>query len=92
MMFADGTEHPLGSTYDGYVPNIMGEFNGGMGGATGAFYSISSAGNGYYNTQKQNTKFGFDASRQSACYGRNSSEFGGFVIPRSIAMRYVIKY
>ena len=92
MMFADGTEHPLGSTYDGYVPNITGEFNGGMGNGTGAFDAISSAGNGYYNTQKQNKRFSFDASRSSACYGRNSSEFGGFVMPRSIAMRYVIKY
>jgi len=106
MMFADGTEHPLGSTYDGYLPNITGGFRFSddndttagvrVANTDGCFYGNSGThrmcnANGASN-QNAPDYVSFSASRSSAAYGRNSSEFGGFVLPRAVHMYYIVKY
>lgn len=93
-MFADGTAHPLGSTYDGYLPNITGITIGSNDSnyVSGAFYQETNGQTGVFSSSGNRKRVGFDASRSSAAYGRNSSEFGGFVLPRSLHMFYIIKY
>ena len=101
MMFADGTAHPLGSTYDGYVPNITGTINSSRIGywddatKSGAFsdsYKRSNGSAAGYDTGHKPLVIDFKASNSSAAYGRNSSEFGGFVLPRAVHMYYIVKY
>lgn len=86
-----GNDYPIGTISAGELPNIKGVYRVDYGRPTsyteGAFYNVGGGPEIRGNTAAGSCGIGFDASRSVSIYG----EWGG-VLPRSLFVKFVIKY